>query len=83
MNQRIKELDKQAWDYVDATWDWTNPDKPSKAALFKTKFAELIVAEMCEVMTAQSNAFDLCNNYGAVQGIDVGVRKVKQHFGVE
>lgn len=43
--QLIKELEKQAWDYVDATWDWSNPDSPSKATLFKTKFAELIVRE--------------------------------------
>ena len=74
MKERIQELMKQAG--TDVSGKWMGVDHA-------TKFAELIVQEMCEVMTAQSNGFALCSNYGAVQGIDVGVRKVKQHFGVE
>ena len=45
MNKRIDALEVQAWEIVDNTWDWTKPDNPSKATLFKTIFAELIVRE--------------------------------------
>jgi hypothetical protein len=45
MNERIKELEKQAWEFVDKTWNWANANNPSQATLFKTKFAELIVRE--------------------------------------
>lgn len=72
MNGRIQELDKQAWDYVDATWDWTNPDKPSKAALFKTKFAELIVRECIGIVKEYSEDGPHCQ-----------CQMIKQHFGVD
>ena len=71
MNERIKELEKQAWEFVDKTWDWTNPDNPNKATLFKTKFAELIVAECANI--AASEPF----NAGAASAY------IKEHFGVE
>ena len=45
MNERIKELEKQAWEFVDKTWNWANANNPSQATLFKAKFAELIVKE--------------------------------------
>jgi hypothetical protein len=45
MNERIKELEKQAWEFVDKTWNWANANNPSQATLFKAKFAELIVRE--------------------------------------
>jgi len=50
MNERIQELEKQAWEFVDKTWNWANANNPSQATLFKTKFAELIVKEMCGMM---------------------------------
>jgi hypothetical protein len=55
MNERIKELEKQAWEFVDKTWNWANANNPSQATLFKTKFAELIVGE-CLNMCADSDA---------------------------
>ena len=55
MNERIKELEKQAWEFVDKTWNWANANNPSQATLFKTKFAELIVRE-CLNMCADSDA---------------------------
>jgi hypothetical protein len=45
MNERIQELEKQAWEFVDKTWNWANANNPSQATLFKAKFAELIVKE--------------------------------------
>ena len=48
MNLRIAEIEAQAWQLVDKEWDWTNPDNPSKATLFKTKFAELIVRKCAD-----------------------------------
>jgi hypothetical protein len=56
MNERIEELEKQAWDYVDQTWLWYNPDNPSRTTLFKTKFAELIVKECCNAADMASDA---------------------------
>ena len=49
MNERIKELEKQAWEFVDKTWNWANANNPSQATLFKTKFAELIVRECADL----------------------------------
>jgi hypothetical protein len=49
MNERIQELEKQAWEFVDKTWNWANANNPSQATLFKTKFAELIVKECAEL----------------------------------
>jgi hypothetical protein len=49
MNERIKELEKQAWEFVDKTWNWANANNPSQATLFKEKFAELIVRECVKV----------------------------------
>ena len=53
MNERIQELEKQAWEFVDKTWNWANANNPSQATLFKTKFAELIVKETMQVVANQ------------------------------
>jgi hypothetical protein len=50
MNERIQELEKQAWEFVDKTWNWANANNPSQATLFKEKFAELIVKETMQVV---------------------------------
>jgi hypothetical protein len=80
MNERIRELEKQAWDYVDQIWDWTNPDNPSKETLFKTKFAELIVLEMCNVLDKEQ--WDIGRDWICDDGTRI-IPKVKEHFGVE
>ena len=49
MNERIQELEKQAWEFVDKTWNWANANNPSQATLFKAKFAELIVRECADL----------------------------------
>jgi hypothetical protein len=73
MNERILELEKQAWEFVDKTWNWANANNPSQATLFKTKFAELIVAECMKL-----NRDILCED-----DPDYLDKVYKEHFGVE
>ena len=73
MNERIQELEKQAWEFVDKTWNWANANNPSQATLFKTKFAELIVAECMKL-----NRDILCED-----DPDYLDKVYKEHFGVE
>jgi hypothetical protein len=73
MNERIRELEKQAWEFVDKTWNWANANNPSQATLFKAKFAELIVGECVKV---------------AMKAVSDDEPKeawylIKEHFGVE
>ena len=44
MNERIKELAEQAWNYVDNQ----NPYASDEHEMFQEKFAELIVKECCQ-----------------------------------
>ena len=64
MNERIQELEKQAWEFVDKTWNWANANNPSQATLFKTKFAELIVRECADLVEDDDNAFDILKQFG-------------------
>jgi hypothetical protein len=73
-NERIKELEKQAWEFVDKTWNWANANNPSQATLFKTKFAELIVRECID--TVSDCSVEYCTRPQIVS-------EIKQHFGVE
>ena len=72
MNERIQELEKQAWEFVDKTWNWANANNPSQATLFKTKFAELIVRECARIV-----------NENDCEGSIVGDGMLFEHFGVE
>jgi hypothetical protein len=72
MNERIQELEKQAWEFVDKTWNWANANNPSQATLFKTKFAELIVKECARIV-----------NENDCEGSIVGDGMLFEHFGVE
>jgi hypothetical protein len=72
MNERIKLLEKQAWEFVDKTWNWANANNPSQATLFKTKFAELIVRECARIV-----------NENDCEGSIVGDGMLFEHFGVE
>jgi hypothetical protein len=72
MNERIRELEKQAWEFVDKTWNWANANNPSQATLFKTKFAELIVRECARIV-----------NENDCEGSIVGDGMLFEHFGVE
>ena len=67
MNERIKLLAEQAWNYVDSQ----NPYASDEHEMFQEKFAELIIRECAEV--ADMNAVEAMGLYG----------KVLEHFGVE
>ena len=75
MNERIKELEKQAWEFVDKTWNWANANNPSQATLFKAKFAELIAYECIDLALGSSHRED---DMGAIIA-----NKIRKHFGVE
>jgi hypothetical protein len=74
MNERIQELEKQAWEFVDKTWNWANANNPSQATLFKTKFAELIVKE-CAKIAGKAEYSDTW--------LEPVEDAIKKHFGVE
>jgi hypothetical protein len=71
MNERIFELEKQAWEFVDKTWNWANANNPSQATLFKAKFAELIVRECIQAVSDDGIKSDWYQHV------------IKEHFGVE
>ena len=83
MNERIKELEKQAWEFVDKTWNWANANNPSQATLFKTKFAELIVKKFDDILLLQQ--LDCIGNHDkqSAELIEQIRDKTKTYFGVE
>jgi len=94
MNERIRELEKQAWEFVDKTWNWANANNPSQATLFKTKFAELIVEEYIGILETEielvkgykstaCNDFDVRWHEGKIEHFTKLIEKSKKHFGVE
>ena len=88
MNQRFKELEKQAWEFVDKTWNWADANNPSKATLFKTKFAELIVREcICIVINGKydEEKFDPTDDFhrGHNRALDFAEEGINNHFGVK
>jgi hypothetical protein len=82
MNERIKELEKQAWEFVDKTWNWANANNPSQATLFKAKFAELIVRECIGIV--EKNESEIHYDTGMYPAYPTAtVREILEHFGVE
>ena len=81
MNERIKELAKQAEEYADIEYNASDLDWYE---LKEEKFAELIVKECCHIMNTTAKKAEESNTY---MGDDVPTRvhqyKIKQHFGVE
>ena len=81
MNERIKQLAKQAEEYADIEYNASDLDWYE---LKEEKFAELIVRECVSVMNTTAKKAEESNTY---MGDDVPTRvhqyKIKQHFGVE
>ena len=81
MNERIKELAKQAEEYADIEYNASDLDWYE---LKEEKFAELIVKECCHIMNTTAKKAEESNTY---MGDDVPTRvhqyKIKQHFGVK
>jgi hypothetical protein len=77
VRERIQELEKQAWEFVDKTWNWANANNPSQATLFKEKFAELIVRECMAI--GFHTVYKVDDDSAAV----AVYQNIEQHFGVE
>ena len=82
MNERIQELAEQAdkWSAEEYHQLFLANESPDGQKLFREKFAELIVLEMCNVLDKAQW------NIGRDWICDDGTRiipKVKEHFGVE
>ena len=81
MNERIKQLAKQAEEYADIEYNASDLDWYE---LKEEKFAELIVKECCHIMNTTAKKAEESNTY---MGDDVPTRvhqyTIKQHFGVE
>ncbi len=82
MNERIRELVKQATTYIEPT------ENSGEGWIFdKEKFAELIVRE-CIVHGKLTQSQTVVNgseeyNAGREMGIEVFMNQIKKHFGVE
>jgi len=83
MNERIRELGRQA-----TIWCVDQPNQEDFDAMWEEKFAELIVKEcimVCwpggesDILYEQASAIDKA----FIDGQDVCVERLKQHFGVE
>ena len=74
MNERIRELEKQATEEVMKK----TPSFLVTNEMWKAKFAELIVRECCEVLQNEDIQH---SGYGYNQGFLH--KKIKQHFGVK
>jgi hypothetical protein len=84
MNERIRELAEQATSIV----EMVGPEgyTSSYAKFDREKFAELIVRECigkCEPVLDEPYEDMSEFGKGLVEGQDVAVEKIKQHFGVE
>ena len=83
MNERIKELYDQALEEFKAENKYATIIVPN---LLQEKFAELIVRECigkCEPVLDEPYEDMSEFGKGLVEGQDVAVEKIKQHFGVE
>ena len=80
MNERIKELSKQAWESI------TVQDALADEAFekFDQKFAELIVRE-CAELSVNSQYTNTKSEYyeGFNEALIYAGNKIKEHFGVE
>jgi hypothetical protein len=80
MNERIKELAKQAGFHIELNWDHTDWHSAGHSPLFE-KFAELIIRECmaCSTWVGKMNT----NSSEPIQTAHAINQRIKQHFGVE
>ena len=93
MNERIQELCKEAVNSASAELhEWNKNWQPGKHTNFEyekvlyKKFAELIVRECIKVsVPVLDESYEDMDEFekGWVEGQDVAVEKIKEHFGVE
>ncbi len=86
MNERIRELAEQAWEY--AQLNSRNLLTHSAFETFDKKFAELIVGECVGILMkpdyAMTHPEELGKfNEGWVKGRLLGIEHIKEHFGIK
>ena len=80
MNERIRELIKQATEYDYTTWDSYNQKELVYYKFNQEKFAELIVRECIQVVDDMADPEEDSDRY--VWALHNASEKIKQHFGV-
>lgn len=81
MNERIKELANQAWEYANS---YSQEGDGKHGELYTAKFSELIIKECIEVSLQErveipENDYLLGNNDGIIDAVCA----IKQHFGID
>ena len=82
MNERIKDLIKQATEHDYTTWDSYNQKELVYYKFNEEKFAELIVRE-CVNRVRSRQQFAIEDNQNVTQAFDLLVYDIESHFGVE
>ena len=83
MNERIKQLAKQAEEYADIEYNASDLDWYE---LKEEKFAELIVRECAEITDGLSKLYprtDVAFDVGYTMGTSRATKEIRQHFGVK
>ena len=78
MNERIRELERQAEQFVMSIP--ASLDINEYTSVFNEKFAELIVRECIEVVDDMADPEDSDRYFWAIQAVS---QNIKKHFGVE
>ena len=77
MNERIRELEDQAWEQVTRTNGLVRTDD------FNQKFAQLIVAECMTTILKESKWYWDKDEFESANAVQNAARRVKEHFGVD
>jgi hypothetical protein len=85
MNERIKELVRQAWKEVlsetSIEGDTSNVYSPDEVVAFEQKFAELIVRECVGICECEWNGD--ADTFAASEAYNECADAIKEHFGVK
>ena len=81
MNERIRELSKQAWEWAEQQ-EYNDPAQEFSDIL-EQKFAELIVRECMTTVLKESAWYWDENEFESSNAIQNAARRLKEHFGVE
>jgi hypothetical protein len=77
VNERIRELEDQAWEQVTRTNGLVRTDD------FNQKFAQLIVAECMTTILKESKWYWDKDEFESANAVQNAARRVKEHFGVD
>lgn len=88
MNERIKELKKQAWDYAMAVHDGHVVPPADKAVwpmdeVFDEKFAELIVKDCMVISKTWEDQLEKSKQLSESNAVGIVTYRISRQFGVE